>query len=355
MSARKETVRNLNTQQDSHVLRWLFVDVVIIIVIIIIQGCASGRFQAVDAYVRQGNWQKVRTTLEESVSNNPKDGEAHLLLAQAYGELEQVPALKSELETTRDLSPAFAAAADQTGKRFWIRYYTRGNDYFDEGTYNAAAQYYGLAVALEPDNITSMKRYADALFLVGRYLDAKKFYSKAAAREPDNLALKNNLAEVFFLEQNYAEVVELCNEILLRKATEVNAIKRRAYAYEALGRVDAALQDYETAASLDPTAQLLMDYGLLYFKQADYEQAIDKFREATTFVDDNLILYRYLGDANRRLHRYDEMAKWYRIIVDSFPEDLTGWKNLALAYEALGQKQQLAQARHQINRISSTN
>gem|GEM_PF-3279951 len=345
----------MKIEDDSHVLRWLFLDLLVIIVFLVIQGCASGRFQNVDAYKRQGNWRKVRTTLEESIRNNPRDGEAHLLLAQAYGELELIPALKTELEAASALSPAFAAGADRTGKRFWIRYYTRGNDYFDEGTYNAAAQYFGLAVQLEPDNINSMKRYADALFLVGRYLDAKTFYARAAAREPDNLALKNNLAEVFFLEQNYAEVVELCNEILLRKATEVNAIKRRAYAYEALGRVESALQDYETAASLDPTAQLLMDYGLLYFKQGDYENAVAKFEEAATFVDDNLILYRYLGDANRRLHRYNEMAKWYRIIVDSFPEDLTGWKNLALAYEALGRKQQLAQARHHINRISSTN
>ncbi len=346
---------NRNAQQESHLIAWFFLNVLVVVVILIISGCASGRFQQVDTYMRQRNWQKARTTLEASVSNNPMDGEAHLLLARIYGELEQVEGMRASLGKAAAISPAFREQADFIGREFWIRYYSEGNDHFEEGTYNAAAQYFGLAVALEPENINGVKRYADALFLLGKFRQAGSLYENASEAEPANLALKNNLAEVFFLEENYKRAIELCNEILVARETEVNAMKRRAYAYDALGRFDAAVRDFETSAALDPSAQLLMDFGMLYFRAGAYTSAIEKLQDATAFTDGNLILYRYLGEANRRIHNYAEMAKWYRLIVDTFPEDLTGWKNLALAYEALGQKQHLAQARHHINKITSTN
>ncbi len=327
----------------------------ILVAIMFLSGCAAGRFQQVDTYMRQQNWPQARTLLEETTKSNPRDGDAHLLLAEVYGELEAGLEMQETLHQVREKFHSLRERADFLQQRFWVRYFKRGTSHFEDHVYNAAAHYFGLAVELDEDNKGSLERYGSALFLIGRYRQARDVYLHALTLDPDNATYKNNLAEIYFLNHEYGKTIELCNEILLTDSIDVNATKRRAYSYEALEKYDDAIRDFESVASLDPSAQLLTDFGLLYYGLQDYDNAVEQFEAATGFSEDNLLLYRHLGEANRLRHNYYEMARWFRRIVDTFPEDITGWKSLAIAYEALGQKEQLAQARHHIHRIADTN
>jgi tetratricopeptide (TPR) repeat protein len=191
--------------------------------------------------------------------------------------------------------------------------------------------------------------------MTARYYEAKKAYVQTLEKDPANSTVKNNLSEIYFIEKKYAQALELCSEILSVNSRELNALRRRAYCYDALGKSAEAEMDFKLAVELNPTSENLASFGLFYFRQHEYRKAIDQFVQAEKTSSNPVVLYRYLGEANWRLREYKAMATWYEKLVQSHPDNLLGWKNLALAYEALGQKELLAQARNQINKISSTN
>ncbi|RMF65384.1 MAG: tetratricopeptide repeat protein [Calditrichaeota bacterium] len=318
-------------------------------------GCATSRFQTIELYVQQRNWQKARTSLEEFVRRYPRDGEAHLLLAEIYGETDRIPSMMRSLQTVRRLSPRYNKPAEILAKRYWVKNLDRGLKLFRQKDYRAAAERFGYAVQIDSSAVEGWQRLGDALFMTAHYRQAEKAYRQALALTPENPAIKNNLAETYFAERNYAKAIQLSDEILAANELDLNALMRRAYAYDALGRFQDAEAAFLRAAALNPDAKLLTDFGLLYFRREKYARAIELFQQALEVSDNPIVQLRYLGEANWRLRNYREMVRWYEKIVASYPEDLVGWKNLAVAYEALGQTDQLALARRHISRITSTN
>ncbi len=318
-------------------------------------GCASSRFQTIDAYVRQQDWQKATTALEMAIEANPTDGEAHLQLAEVYAESGMISQMSASLLQAQSVSANLQDRAEFIRKTYWAINFKRGNYSFDDRLYREAAFYFGRAVQIDSSNIYSMRQYAAALFKAGHYRQAEEVYRHILDGRPDDLSSKNNLAEILFIRKRYAQCIELCDLILADSEPDTQTLKRRAYAYDALGEFENAEKDYLLAAALQPSAQLLTDLGLLYFKRGAYREAIARFTEALALSDAQAQLYSHLGEANWQIHDYVEMARWYQKIVQFYPDNLSGWKNLAVAYEILGKKDLLAEARHYIHRISSTN
>lgn len=318
-------------------------------------GCATGRLQNIDVLMRQQNWSAAKTALEETVQRNPRDGEAHLLLAEVYAELGQVSQMQTVLARLRNFSPRYHADADYLTQKYWIQNFNLGNVRFDERLFNEAVICFLRTTQLDSSNLNGWQRYGDALFKARRFDEAEGAYRNALALSPYNAFIKNNLAEIYFIWKSYDQTIRLCNEILELDENDVDALQRRAYSYEATGKFKASEDDFLEVALLQPSARLLADFGLLYFNEGDYVRAITRFEDALSFASDKTLLFRHLGEANYRIRNYQDMARWYKKVVANNPDDVVGWKNLALAYEALGEKENLAQARHFINRITSTN
>ncbi|MFQ5602570.1 MAG: tetratricopeptide repeat protein [bacterium] len=305
--------------------------------------------------MRQQDWQKAQSSLDEYLKKNPRDGEAHLLLAEVFGELDSIQAMRRTLTTLRQISPKYENSAVFLLKKYWTKNFNRGLKLFQLKNYRQAANQFGLAVQIDKSQFIGLQKLADALFMAGRYYEAQTAYQQALNMQPDNLILKNNLAEIYFIKKQYQKSVNLCNEILNKHELEINALMRRAYAYDALKNYSEAVKDFERLIELSPTPKLLTDFGMLHFRQQEYHKAIDYFTAALADSSNNYLLYRYLGEANWRVRNYQDMVTWYRKIVESSPDDLLGWKNLALAYEALGKKQLLVEARNHIDKITRTN
>jgi tetratricopeptide (TPR) repeat protein len=322
---------------------------------LLLDGCASSRLQVIEQNMMQKDWLKARKNLEESLRKNPRDGEALLLLAEVYGELNQAEQLVETLETLHDLSPKYHDECDYIAGKYWSRNVEIGVKQFDVGSYSEAIISFYNAYTIDSQNYDVLQKYADALFMTARYNEAGKAYERILQLYPQNLIVKNNLAEVYFTQKEYQKTIDLCSEILNDEPGNHNALMRRAYCYDVIGETIRAEKDYATLLKVDDSPQFVTSVGLFYFKNHNYEKAITHFQMALETTPDNLLLYRYLGEASWRVHDYQTMAQCYQQIVNSYPNDLTGWKNLAIAYEALGRTQLLTEARLQINKIISTN
>lgn len=327
----------------------------ILTAIVLFFGCAASRFQISEAYVRQQNWPKAQQSLEELIRENPRDGEAHLLLAEVYAKQGRISQMLTTLDKVKEFSPHDRQQAKFIERKYWIENFKLGLQHFAASDFNAAVIRFQAAVKIDSSNIECVQRLADALFMTARYHEAEKAYSVVLKHAPKNPIVKNNLAEIYFIKKDYQRAIAFCDEILALKENDLNALTRRAYAYDALGEFSQAEADFKAAAVLNPTPQLLTDFGLLYFKNEEYHKAIDMFQKALPQALNKHVLLHYLGEANWRIRDYQTMAGWYRKLVESQPANLLAWKNLAVAYEALGQQELLAQARQHIHRIISTN
>lgn len=320
----------------------------------LVSGCAAGRLQNIEVLMRLHDWPKAQRALEESIQKSPRDGAAHLLLSEVYAEREMIPQMNATLTRLRSLFPRYEEEADYLAQKYWIKNFKQGNSLLEQKRINEAVPFFQRSTQLDSLNLHSWQRYGDVLFMVRRTSEAERAYRRALELAPHNLIIENNLAEIYFMQQQYGKTILLCDDILQHDAQDLDALQRRAYAHDALGHFERAESDYLKAAALQPSARLFADLGLLYFGQKDYVNAISRFEEALRLSGEQTLLFRHLGEANYRIRNYKEMARWYRKVVASHPDDLVGWKNLAVAYEALGQKEGLARARHYIGHITST-
>lgn len=323
--------------------------------IVLCFGCAASRFQISEAYVRQQNWPKAQQSLEELVRENPRDGEAHLLLAEVYAKQGLISQMLATLDKVKEFSAEYRQQAQLIAKKYWVENFKLGLQHFEAKDFNAAANRFQAAVRIDSSNMAGVQRLADALFMTARYHDAEKAYTTVLKHAPENSIVKNNLAEIAFINKDYQKAIAFCNDILTVKENDLNALTRRAYAYDALGKFTEAEADFKAATELNPTPQLLADFGLLYFKNEEYAKAIALFQRALPQALNKNILYHYLGEASWKINNYHAMAQWFQKLVESQPTNLLAWKNLAVAYEALGQQELLVQARQHIQRIISTN
>ena len=141
---------------------------------------------------------------------------------------------------------------DETGmdKRDAISYYNQGNDYYNQGDYDIAIQFYENAIVLKPD-------YADAYINLGVAYDEQENYDKAIEAykkvieiDPDYALAYFNLGSVYDDQGNYTKAIQL-----YEKAIEIDPDFSETYinlgsAYFNQGKPELRLSNYKKAARL---------------------------------------------------------------------------------------------------------
>jgi len=318
-------------------------------------GCVSTSLQKTDVYVRQQDWTKAADALLYVLERDSNNVEALPKMAECQAELGRIPTMQSYLQKAEKFSPLSQAEADFLRRKYFAKNFKVATARFLDGLYHEATLHFQRAVRIDSTNHTGLKSYAAALLKVGKLKSAEEIYSQLIELEPENMVIVANLAEIYFKQNKYRECFDFCSIILNKNDKDALALIRRAYAAEALGQLDQAESDFLRGVDLKPNGKLLSDLGLFYFRKEEYENAIIFFERALEFKKDDPLLCRHLGEANWRLRNYAQMAKWFAKLLQTHPNDLASWKNLAVAYEALGERKLLAEARHFISRISGTN
>jgi len=122
--------------------------------------------------------------------------------------------------------------------------------------------------------------------------------------------------DILFAQGNYKEAVDAYTERLSTKPKDVDALYSRGRAYEELGDLEKAKQDFEAGFKLDPkNIQLLLSLSNLYQKQDNFERSLLYADYAVEVPGAPATAYFMKGRAMHQLGKTDEALKEYSTAI----------------------------------------
>ncbi len=115
-----------------------------------------------------------------------------------------------------------------------------------------------------------------------------------------------------------------------------NAYNRLGIIYAKQGKVREAIECFEIAQSLDPSAANLHNIGLIYYNNDNYVKAAEAFEQSLELEDDVAVRYLAYSKVQEKLGDYHKMTALLEkaVAIDPNPQVL---KQLASAYERIDQ------------------
>jgi tetratricopeptide (TPR) repeat protein len=147
---------------------------------------------------------------------------------------------------------------------------------------------------------------SDAKALAGLFLLWKYF----------SFPLSNFISQIIFNPEGGVNM-----EDLKRSAEE---LFQKAYILHMAGELDKAIELYEKAAEIYPTAQIYTFMGWAYSMKGDYETAIELCLKAIELDPDFGNPYNDIGSYLIALGRYDEAVPWLKKAITAALHDLSG-------------------------------
>src|SRR5258708_39180735 len=118
---------------------------------------------------------------------------------------------------------------------------------------------------------------------------------------------------------HFQEAVGRFNEALRISPHLENVYARRGFAYQNLGKIDLALQDYQAALSANPRQPaVLTSRALIYRARGELQKAVDELSLALTMSDDpdtyyeRAQTYALLGENQKAVEDFDKVVEALR-------------------------------------------
>ncbi len=208
------------------------------------------------------------TLLQSMIDEDRENSSLHIQIAQLYYREELDEKALESLKTVIQLNPE--------DPKIWIQL---GETALDGGNFELAESAYARALRLEPDNGESAYELALLIFRRGDNLEAIKELEKALLLMEKPLPALIKLGEIHYLLKEYTTSV----------------------------------QYYSRAKEIDSNdINLIYNLGKAYYRNRQYEKALEVFTTNIKTRNDHQWGYIWLGRANSRLKEYDEAEKNYK-------------------------------------------
>ncbi|KAI9189956.1 TOM (translocase of outer membrane) complex component [Blastocladiella emersonii ATCC 22665] len=140
-----------------------------------------------------------------------------------------------------------------------------------------------------------LKAEGNELYKAGKFSEALSYYSRAIDLQPTSSVFWCNRAACYSNLNDPAKVIEDCTKAIELDPTYVKALHRRAIAFEQLGQLRDALNDFTTMTILDgyknPSA---MNSAERLVKQLSEEQAMELLPKKTPALPSSTFVSAYL-------------------------------------------------------------
>ncbi len=227
-----------------------------------------------------GNSVEAEKALNNAIKAEPDNEDALTSLAQLYLSVGDVKQAIEKLKTASDTRPS-----ERTLVALAMAYEQMRD-------YKNAAEVLKRAMEVSSDDGRLRRSLAQDLFASGQYDEALTIYQQLVAEDARNAMLWLRISEIYRAKREFPKAQEALNKAKTIEPDNVAVRDAEVYLLDAQGKTDQAIAAMkslleETARktySADEAANralMLEKLGVLYVKAAQYQQAIDAFRQIT--------------------------------------------------------------------------
>jgi len=170
----------------------------------------------------------------------------------------------------------------------------------------------------------------------------KEGYNLQGSFDDLNEPTLDGLSAPEWFDKGYAEPDENLKIEYYNKAIQLNpqyaaAYNNRGDAYQALGRVDDAFQDFSRAIEFNPeNAPAYINRGNIYQQRGKHKEAIDDFSKAIELEPEYTLAYSNRGTSYKNLGRFEEALQDFNKAIRLNPKYASAYINRGDVYRKLG-------------------
>lgn len=246
-------------------------------------GAVTKHTADVQGYIQKGEYEKAIPILEEDLKKNPSDKNIKQVL--------------------------------------FLCYFQMGIKKFQANELASAANYFHLALNLDPSSLPARQNLALTLFKLGNLKEAKKLIEEGLNTTPPDRELLLLLAQIYQEEQAMDKVVSTLEEIHMHypKDREVGIILANFY-YSQL-KISEARRIYQDLAKEYPEdPQLLLLVAKTYEDEGKWKEAIEQYEKLLQKEPKNLNIYRRIGRIYEKENKLDEGITIYERALKTLPQ-----------------------------------
>ena len=279
-------------------------------------------FRAAVAQYEAGKYPEAAAKLEGLLPKVPESFEVHELLGLVYAAESQDKRARDHLEAAVRLKPGSASAHTNFG-----------NILVHAGELDLAEQQYKRAVALLPQDYEANHNLGELFARRDKIPAAIPYLEQAQRLNPGSYDNGYDLSFAYLLTGRLNEARQMIHDLALHKNTaELHNLLARVE--EKDGNFVAAVNEFETAAHLDPSESNLFDWASELLVHRTLEPAIEVFRQGTERYPNSSRMAIGLGMACYSLGKYDDAVKSLLRAADLNPSDPRGYPFLSRAFDS---------------------
>jgi tetratricopeptide (TPR) repeat protein len=245
------------------------------------------------------------------------------------------------------IRPFWRVVELDTVKRFPDLYTFLGDCYLKLNQPDSAEIVYRLGTIKYPDKAFYHRSLAWLLAGHNQSEEAIKQYRQAIALDPNVAADYKALGGLLVAANQTTEARPVYQKLVELDPSDQDAQKILSQIQSALGDVDAALKTMENALANDPNnTTLLMNLGETYFKEQEYQKAIQHLTTLTQLNPDELYALELLGYSYQNLGQFKSAIAVYDKILAKKADHKKIICEMATCFKEL---QQYARARSVVN------
>jgi Putative Zn-dependent protease, contains TPR repeats len=280
------------------------------------------QFQSAVAQYNAGQYPEAAAQLEQLLPHVPNNFQVEELMGLVYASMSQDAKAVVHLKAAVRLKPDSAAArTNLAGSLSRL------------GNAKAAGEQLQKAYELGPHDYTTNHNLGEFYIKAGKIQEALPLLKQAQSIDPSSYDNGYDLAMGEFVTGQLGDARQLVQSLIQRKDTgELHNLL--AHIDEKDGKFVAAVNEFETAAHMDPSEDNLFDWGSELLLHRTYEPAIEVFRAASKHYPKSPRLMIGLGMALYARGFYKDAVDALLTAADLDPSDPRCYLFLSKAYES---------------------
>jgi len=266
--------------------------------------------RALELY-KKGQYPAAIAPLKQVIENNPTDEMALSLLGITYLQL------NSFVEAER----FFKQALEKNSKNVEA-YNNLSLVYYKQQRYEAAISELRKSLSVQPNNIETLKSLASIYYEIGQADEAIQEFKRIIQQDPKSESVFNTLAHLYFQKNLLDEIIKIYSRADDKVIGSSDAQTNLGFAYFFKGDIKQASKYFNHSNQVNSAkAETHYGLGLINYKQANLDAAIQEFRQA-------LLLRKQYPDALRQLAisyedkgEYIKALYYYHQLLKIMPDD----------------------------------